>query len=115
MNLNEFRSEMESYRLAANEEAKLYKDSYIALDRLYDLYRKFDTEERKMADQVLEEWALSEDENVRFDALALIREFKIVQARPKLQELAVRLASSNAPLAPYELNKVNRLLGDLTE
>ena len=77
MNLNECRDQMESYRRSVDEEGKSLKDSYLALDRLHSWYRKFDVEERAMADQVLAEWALSEDENVRFDALALIDDFKI--------------------------------------
>ncbi len=46
-----------------------------------------------MADQVLAEWALSEDEKVRFDGLALIDDFPIATAIPALQKLAKRLAS----------------------
>jgi len=67
-----FREEMETYRRAAKEEANALKDTHLALERLRTLYQKFDAEERTMAEQVLAEWALSEDENVRFDALALI-------------------------------------------
>ncbi|MGH8548573.1 MAG: hypothetical protein ACRERU_08245 [Methylococcales bacterium] len=83
--------------------------SYLALDRLHRLYRKFDAEERVMADQVLMEWALSEDENVRFDAL----DFKIGKAMPTLKTPARRLASSSTPGASYELQKVDRILRDL--
>lgn len=103
---------MESYRASANEEATSLKDSYLALERLHRLYRIFDTKEREMADQVLTEWVLSEDENVRFDALALIRDFKIRKATQALQELADRLAHSSTKGALYELKKVNRILKD---
>ncbi|MCX7146238.1 MAG: hypothetical protein NT042_08565 [Sulfuritalea sp.] len=115
MNLDEFRHQMESYRRGADEEANALKDSYLALDRLQSLYRRFDAEERVMADQVLADWALSEDENVRFDALALIDDFKIKTAAPALQNLLTRLASLGTPGAPFELQKVNRILGDLSE
>ena len=109
MKLDEIRSEMESYRRAVDEEARSLKDSYLALDKLHRLYRGFDSEDRAMADQVLAEWALSEDEDVRFDALALIDDFKIVSALPALRDLASRLTTSNAPGAPYELKKVERI------
>ena len=66
-----------------------------------------------MADQVLAEWALSDDEALRFDALALIDDFKIANEIPVLQKLANRLASSSAPGALYELQKVDRILKDL--
>ncbi len=87
MNLEQFRNEMVSYRRSVDEEAKALRDSYLALDRLHTLYRKLDSAERAMADQVLAEWALSDDEAVRFDALALIDEFKITNATPALKKL----------------------------
>src|SRR5437879_5737882 len=96
-----FREEMETYRRAANEEANALKDTHLALERLRTLYQKFDAEERTMAEQVLAEWALSEDENVRFDALALIDDFRISAATPVLRLLLERLSSSSAPGAPY--------------
>src|SRR5262245_8950257 len=113
MTLDEFRKEMEAYRDSVEQEATSLKDSYLALDRLHGLYRKFDVQERAMANQVLIEWALSEDENLRFDALALIDDFRIAKAMPALRALAGRLASSRAPGAPYELQKVDRILRDL--
>lgn len=112
MKLDEFRRQME-YRRAVDEEAASMKDSYVSLDRLHALYRKFDSEEQKMADQVLAEWALSDDEKLRFDALALIDDFKVASTVPALRQLANRLASSDAPSAPYELKKVNRIIEDL--
>ena len=113
MKLNEFRKEMEAYRSSANHEAKSLKDSYLALDRLHGLYQEFDAQERAMADQVLSEWVQSEDETVRFDALALIDDFRITKAMPALRAFAGRLASSRLPGALYELQKVDRILRDL--
>lgn len=113
MTLDEFRKEMESYRRSADEEARSLKDSYLALQRLKDLYRRFDDQERLMADQVIVEWALSSDENLRFDALALIREFEIASAAPALRQLAERLSTLQTPGAPYELRKVHRILDGL--
>jgi hypothetical protein len=109
MTLSEFRREMDAYREAANSEAAARKDSYIALEKLHALYEKFDADERLLADRVLAEWALSDNEGVRFDALALIDDFKIAAAAPALHELAQRLAASTAPSAPYELKKVARI------
>jgi hypothetical protein len=85
----------------------------LALDRLHDLYRRLDPGERAMADGVLAEWALSSDENLRFDALALIDSFKITKAASALTILAKRLDTSAAPGAPFELHKVVRILRDL--
>jgi len=115
MTLDEFRREMWAYRQAADKDANALKESNLAWEWLRDLYRKFDAEERKLADQVLEEWVLSDDENVRYDALVLIGDFRIMRAIPVLRELAARLRHSNAPGAPYELQKVNRILNDLSD
>ncbi len=115
MTLEGFRAQMEAYREAVDEEAKALRDSYFALERLHAVYRSFDSDEQAMAHQVLMQWALSDDEGVRFDALALIDDFKIAEAVPALQELTGRLVSSRAPGAPFELQKVNRILGSLTQ
>ncbi len=114
MNLDEFRREMATYRQAVHREARALKDPYHALDLLLTLYEKFDAKERTMADQVVAEWALSEDENTRFDAQALIGEFKIRSALPALEKLVMRLAASTAVGAANELELVNRLIADLT-
>ncbi len=90
-----------------------FKDSYLALDRLHSLYRKLDDDERAMAEIVLSEWALSEDEGLRFDALAMIKDFRIAAALPMLRKLADRLFLSKEPGAPYELKKVNRIISAL--
>ena len=95
MTLDEFRHEMEAYRQAVNEEASEFKYPYLAVERLLALYQKFDAEERRMADQVLAEWVVSEDPGMRYDARALIRKFEIVEAIPALQQRAKRLASSS--------------------
>lgn len=110
MTPDEFRYEMVLYRQSADDEAKALKNSYFVHERLSALYGKFDEAERQMADEVLGEWALSEDERVRFDALALIDELKIKSAIPALQRLAARLADSTMPGAPYELKKVTRII-----
>ena len=114
MTLDEFRNKMWAYRQSADKDANTLKESNLAWQWLRDLYRKFDSEERKLAEQVLREWALSEDENVRYDALVLIGDFRIMSTMPALRELATRLTRSKAPGAPSELQKVNHILGDLT-
>lgn len=105
---------MNAYRHAADEEAMSLKDPYIVLDQLHALYRKFDVEERAMANQVLAEWALSDEEKVRFVALVLIDDFRIETAILALRELATHLASTKTPGAPFELEKVNRIIRDLS-
>jgi len=110
MTLDEFKKEMLAYRKAADKEAISRKESNLAWQSLHDMYQNFNAKERAMADQVLEEWVSSDDENVRYDALVLIGDFKIVSVVPALRALASRLASSTTPDAPYELNKINRII-----
>lgn len=113
MIFDEFRLEMMSYRLAADDEAKALKNPYVTLERLRGIYEKFNDAERQMADTVFTEWALSEDESIRFDALALIGELEIKGAMPTLLRLTQYLALSNTPSAPYELKKVHRIIAGL--
>jgi hypothetical protein len=111
--LDEFRHEMEAYREDAEQTASALKDTNIVLERLNLLYKRFDADERELANQVVSEWVLAEDENLRFDAAHLIREFKIVSAITSLQILIERLSSDSAPSAPFERASVDRLLHSL--
>lgn len=113
MNFEDFRSHMASYRRSVDEEARSLKDSNLALERISSLYRSFDANERAMANRVLAEWVLSADEALRFDALAIIDDFKISMAADALKRLARRLTSSAEPSAPYELQKVERILNEM--
>jgi len=114
MTLSETRDKMNLFWESANREALELKDSYLALDRLHTLYRGLDSLERELADQVVAEWLLSDDEAKRFDAVALIRDFKIGSAVPALQRLADELDRSKDPGAGFEREKVNGLLAELT-
>jgi hypothetical protein len=114
MKLVEFRREMESYRQQADREAQCQKDSSIVRKRLLQMYSRFDPDERLMASQVLSEWVLSEDEAVRFDALGMIRDLKIVAALPSLRKLAERLGSEQSLGAPFELEKVERIIAEIS-
>ena len=68
-----------------------------------------------MANDVLGEWALSEDEGLRFDALALIYDFRVCTAMTALDNLAAHLSSSTSPGAPYEVEKVQKIIARLND
>ena len=70
---------MIAYRRSVDEEARALKDSHLALERMAKLYRKFDGDERRMADRVLGEWVMSEDRDLRFDALWIIDEMNVMK------------------------------------
>jgi hypothetical protein len=93
--------------------AEELRDSPSALPSLFDAYRLLDASGRAGADAVISEAVESSDETTRFDALALVREFRIKTAVPNLDRLADRLALDTSPGAPYELDKVHEILGEL--
>lgn len=113
MNLDELRVAMNAYRKAVDQEARELKDSYLALEKLHSLYRELETEERALADRVVAEWLLSDDEGLRFDALVLVDDFKIVKAVSALRELSRRLGSTTTPGAPYEQQRIDRVIREL--
>jgi hypothetical protein len=91
------------------------KQSQEAVLVMADRYRSLAPDDRVVVDGLLSEQLASEDETVRFDALALIREFRIAAALPALRALADWLETQHWPGAPHERAKVNRLIGVLGE
>lgn len=91
------------------------KQSQEALIAMSARYRALTLDERLVVDRLLAEQLSSDDENVRFDALALISEFSVVSAVPALRQLASWLESQRWPGAPYEWAKVDRIIGRLAQ
>lgn len=115
MNIFDFRDLMNSFRQCVDGEGTNRKDSYFALDRMFAFYRDLDGLEKQMANLVLSEWLLSSDENLRFDALALVKEFHLLDTTAALLKLAERLRDQHEPGSPYELKKVQKLLVSMGE
>lgn len=113
MSIDETRLKMADYRQTLIHEASSFKTSFYVQARLRSFYSQIGGDERKAADRVLADWALSDDAALRFDALDLIREFSIVTAVPALRELAQRLRRSTVPGATDEMALVNRVAADL--
>lgn len=90
------------------------KMSQSAVLELSRRYVQLAPDERLEVNQLMGEWVLSSDETKRFDALALISDHRIESAVPALRMLSEQLEASEAPSAPYEWAKVNRVLGKLT-
>ena len=114
MSVDEFSRRFGAYRLSVEREAAELKDSYYALEKLIWFYEQRSPPERALADVTLSRWILSDDENLRFDALVLIDHFRIGSAAPALRQLIEILATSVAPSAPFETEKVRRVLTELT-
>jgi hypothetical protein len=106
----EFRERMNEFWRSATKDASERKDPHLGILELNALYESFDAEERNLADQVIAGWALSDDEGKRFDALSLISDYAITTAAPLLAKLADRLRTTQTPGAPFELEKVEKIL-----
>jgi hypothetical protein len=102
-----------SFRAEVDRAHRDAKDSQGALEALADKYRLLDDDARPVIDRLLIDWLLSDDETVRFDSVALIRQFQIQAAVPALEDLAARLASDPGPGAPFEIAKISRLIAAL--
>jgi len=108
----EVRDSWEEFWQEVDRDYRDSKDSQGALSALFDRYRNLEPAERNAVDQLLGEKLASPDENVRFDALALIQEFAIRSTAPQLRHLAARLNAERRPGAPFELAKVKRILNE---
>jgi len=86
------------------------KDSHGALFELFEAYRQLDADERTDVDGLLAERLDSDIETFRFDAVALIQEFRIQSAAPDLVRLEERLQREDTPGARFERAKVLRVL-----
>ncbi len=71
------------------------------------------TDQRVELEPLLREWLRSDDESDRFDAIAIVRDNDVTSMIPDLRELQDRLEDSTEVGAPYEWEKVNRVLGHL--
>ena len=78
-------------------------------------YRRLSDEQRPAVDAEITAWLLSDDAGLRFDALVLIYEHRIVSALPELRLLATRLEHGRDPGDPFALVKVQRAIDRLTD
>lgn len=106
-------AEWAAFHDAVDTEQVAAKDSQGALLRLFEKYRRLSAAEREIVDELISQDVTSSDETRRFDAVALIGEFRILSAVPALRVLADRLESDAAPGAPFEWAKINRVVGEL--
>jgi hypothetical protein len=60
------RNALVEFRSAADERAAELKDSHSALEELSRLYKRLNESERALANAVIAEWVLSDDEKLRF-------------------------------------------------
>jgi hypothetical protein len=114
MSRDDIRQEWLQFTADESDRAERSKQSQGALIALFERYRSLTEVDREIVDELLSEQVKSTEERIRFDALAIIGEFKIRGTIPDLRVLADRLERDSGPGSPFEWAKVNRLIGQLT-
>lgn len=91
------------------------KDSQGATAELFGRYAELNDAERKQVNEILFEALEKGSESERYDALAIVNRFHVVEGLEPLRRLAIRLQLDHAPGAPFELAKVQRFIDRLEE
>jgi len=91
------------------------KDSQGATAELYGRYAELNDAERKQVNKVPFKALEKGSESERYDALAIINRFNVVEGLEPLRRLAIRLQLDDSPGAPFELVKVRRCVGRLKD
>jgi hypothetical protein len=91
-----------------------YQQNILRAKRMGAPYEKFDAEERRLADEILSEWLLSDDNRVRSITRWVVEDCRMVAVRPALHKLAQRLAAVATPAARSEREEVQRVLAKLS-
>ncbi len=105
--------ELEALRAIAEEHARRSKDSMIVTERLTSFYRTLRPEARHAANKKIVEWLGSDDQARRYDAMALIGEFHIVEALDALRHYADECERAGDIQSIRQWEKANRLIADL--
>jgi hypothetical protein len=95
---------------AIDHDAAIAKSPQEATEEFAEFYAKLNAEERAQADEAIAEWVLSENKRQRFDALTMVRRFKIAAALPNLKRLLFNLASSSTAESRYDFGYVSSLI-----
>lgn len=94
-------------------EAQAAKSAHDVVLQMEDAYSVLGEDERRSVDALLSEWMLSDEERKRFIAVALTRQHRIMSVLPAAETLVRRLAGAKTPSAPFEREKVERLINEL--
>lgn len=106
MNASHFQHVMIETWRSIVQDAQASKHTPLATVAFGDWYATLRPEEKAAADFLLAEWVHSVDEGQQFDALALIRRFRIRSALPSLERLSGTLEHTTGPGAPFLRSKV---------
>jgi hypothetical protein len=106
METSQFQEWLEAEWVRIDREAAARTCLHGALFALANLYRSIPSDHRRLADEVIIGWAVSDDLKKRFDGLMLIDQFAITAAIPRLEALAERLKDGAEPFAAHDRLKV---------
>ena len=86
---------------------------HLAPEKLIDEYRSFDAPQRLLANHIISEWLLSNDESMRSDAILLIERFRIKSALANLEKVRDRFPLGMSPSDLHEREKVEQVIKGL--
>jgi hypothetical protein len=96
-------------------EARAAKDSRYALIGLDALYRSIAPADRPEANRAIVAWLEADDPRRRFDALALIEGFGIVEASPALDRLVERHRAAADAFHQHERDRAQEVRASLQD
>jgi hypothetical protein len=109
----EVREEWIRFREDASKGLTAAKESQETVLALYRIYRSLTDKEKRIIDELLAEQLGSDDELVRFDALAVIQEFHLASASSALMKLNARLEGISGAGAASERIWVDRIISQI--
>jgi len=105
------RERFAQYWRETNDAYRAMKEAEGALPQLYQAYEALSDSDRPLVDELVADTLDTDDQGLRFDALALIRRFHIGNAMPQLKRLAQRLSQTGPE--QFERRKVLRIIDEL--
>ncbi len=113
--MSDIRRQWEALRGHLEEEAQGSKQSAIVHEGLSRAYAQLAMVDKETVNMVLSEYLLTDDLSKRYDARALVRRFKIVDAMPALLALSAKLRSDPSATARKELELISEIIGELAD
>lgn len=78
---------------------------------LSKLYSSLSLKEKEDVTPVLIDWIKSDDDGKRSEAIFLVREYKILAAKPALEQLRIRLKDCKIPDDPQGYHECQEVIG----
>ena len=94
-------------------EADAFRDSQAVVFGLLAAYDALPESDRNEIHLLLSNWLVSDDNKLRYDAACLASERQIKELAPAIQASIDRAERLSGPEPKFEIEKLNRILGEL--